>query len=837
MEGFIDTTSFCSGPIYFFDQLKPKVRKWKRETLEDQFLDPKAKDDVEELVQNLEHLSHKTEQSTEPESTQENMITLHAGEDKSYTLINSEPPRTSKCPPDSKFSKSYLHNTLFEEYKLIASEILCELEKTLKRYAHDGMDFPVGLINLMAYSWQDLTEDSDKNVSPKKMLGPDRNLEGDPRTMTVIDMKECKISPDAKEHPPEENQLVKARKVSRAVRNKPSGKTSLVGRNHGSQDGVPRIIHFSLTSKICFENGWIPCSKWEIQKLKADLSTAVKRLQITIVQIKLEEAKQKRDGFNKQLIMHHYNDPGEEEEMAESPQEPQAFWMELLVGKPQMPGMGEANPEMKKFHYALVDGSSLTYYPSGRLAVCQSYSDLPWGGLYTNIFSDCPDPVVLGTFTPFGCGSISFPHRKVIAMMFNQDGGILINKKGNIIREWMWPSKGKIEDPIEIGVNKYITVTISGRFAISLIYKWHPQSLKLSLAPVKYKPPHLPDKLFPDINPSSRDAKEMLATYKRKCRLLDFMTQSKDASSLADPVDTDPDDPGTDISLMHDLVTSIKLSRIQKKIKHILLHWLNYYRSTLGLESLHVCRLPMFAKKVIRKPEVKFTIPALSRNAEEAHWHKEYLRHRNTFLTMREFFKPSPYHRTSSISQCSRLPLLEKRKDLCLSSQLACPVVLRKTMCGEKGDMCRCSNQVIPEVTDLEYDNLISNQLSHMDQIIVVCVFSAKEEDKTIEEVTDLYQEISKFRNMPCIQSQLDSFRLLKYDVTSASKFTEADCPLLVRRHNLTPGIFLRALLMNDSTRGPMEEHPSPATGHSKEAQSDRKYMCCVWMSASLEKR
>lgn len=54
------------------------------------------------------------------------------------------------------------------------------------------------------------------------------------------------------------------------------------------------------------------------------------------------------------------------------------------------------------------------------------------------------------------------------------------------------------------------------------------------------------------------------------------------ASKLADPVDTDPDDPGADISLMHDLATSIELIRIQKKIKHILLHWLNYYRSTLG---------------------------------------------------------------------------------------------------------------------------------------------------------------------------------------------------------------------------------------------------------------
>ncbi|XP_026640243.1 uncharacterized protein C3orf20 homolog [Microtus ochrogaster] len=496
----------------------------------------------------------------------------------------------------------------------------------------------------------------------------------------------------------------------------------------------------------------------------------------------MEKAKQKRDRFNKPLVLRHYNDPEEEEEMEEPPQEPQAFWMELLVGKAQMPAMGEANPEMKKFHYALAD------------AVCQSYSDLPWGGLYTNIFSDWPNPVILGTFTPFGCGSISFPLRKTIAMMFNQDGGILISKKGSIIREWVWPSKGKIDDPIEIGVNKYITVTISGRFAITLIYKRHPQSLKLSLAPVKHRPPPLPDKLFPDINPSSRDAKETLAAYKKQCRMQELMAQNRDALKLADPVDTDPDDPGEDISLMHDLATSIELSRIQKKVKHILLHWLNYYRSTLGLESLHVCRLPTFAKKAIRKPKVSFTIPALTQSAKEADWYKECLRYRNNFLTLKEFFKPSPYHyihRTSTVSPCPRFPLLTKRKDLWFSSQLACPVVLRKTMCGEDGDICRCSCHIIPKVTDLEYDHLIGKQLSRMDQIIVVCVFSAKREDRTIEEVTDLYKEMNKCRNMPCIQSHLDPFRLLKYDVTSVSKFMKPGCPLLVRRHNLTPGIFL----------------------------------------------
>lgn len=41
---------------------------------------------------------------------------------------------------------------------------------------------------------------------------------------------------------------------------------------------------------------------------------------------------------------------------------------------------------------------------------------------------------------------------RIISMMFNQDGGMVISKKGNIVREWMWPSKGKLDDPVDVWV-------------------------------------------------------------------------------------------------------------------------------------------------------------------------------------------------------------------------------------------------------------------------------------------------------------------------------------------------------------------------------------------------
>lgn len=37
--------------------------------------------------------------------------------------------------------------------------------------------------------------------------------------------------------------------------------------------------------------------------------------------------------------------------------------------------------------------------------------------------------------------------------------------------------------------------------------------------------------LFPDINSASWDAKEMLATYKKKCRMEEFMSQIRDVSA------------------------------------------------------------------------------------------------------------------------------------------------------------------------------------------------------------------------------------------------------------------------------------------------------------------
>lgn len=37
-------------------------------------------------------------------------------------------------------------------------------------------------------------------------------------------------------------------------------------------------------------------------------------------------------------------------------------------------------------------------------------------------------------------------------MIFNHAGGMVMNKRGNIIREWIWPSSGKLDDPVHVRV-------------------------------------------------------------------------------------------------------------------------------------------------------------------------------------------------------------------------------------------------------------------------------------------------------------------------------------------------------------------------------------------------
>ncbi|XP_059742827.1 uncharacterized protein [Bos taurus] len=680
MEDFTEIKFLDTGPIYFFDQIKPKRKIWEKRKCEDHF----------PLLECTEGANYNPTRSIFKELEKAKLSTVaESGEKDEFISFGvSQTSSVSMLSTNLKFSKLQLQKSLFEEYKLTAAEILYELEEVLQKYAVYNITFPVGIVNLVDYSWHDLTSDAYKYATKNPMLKKCSALKDDTSIMTMIDLKGYKINSCSREECHKRNCLVKVKEDHHDAASKPVVKTSLVDQQQCSQisqdSSLPVVTHFSLTSKICLENGWVlqpPSSKLEILKWKTILDTAVKKLQVAIMQI------------------------------------------------------------------------------------------------------------------------------QVISMMFNQDGGMMLSKKGTTVREWIWPSKGKLDDPVEIWVNKFITVKISGRFAITLIYKWHPQSISLSLAPVKCKPfpPQLPEaprhlktaynlsQSLHDVNTMSEEARKLFKAYKVKCKQMKCITQNKDPSSLTDSVDIATFDPVMDISPMSDVVAIIKLRGLQTKAKHILLQWLDHYRFALGIETRHICKMPKFPQKVVRRRISTAKFP-LKQSTKESNENKEYLRYQNTFLKLKGMFKPLPLRqiqKTPASSPPVRLPLPIENKDAWFASQLVCPVVLRWALCGNGRNKCYCSTCRIPEVTDLEYDHLIFDQLSSVDQIIIVYVFSAKKKDRTMREMAKLYTKLNRHRSMPCVQCHSDAFRLMKYNVITASKFTSSKSPLLVQRHNVIPGIFL----------------------------------------------
>lgn len=129
-------------------------------------------------------------------------------QDEFYSFDISRTPSVAKCSPNLPFSKIYLQKGLFQEYKLIASEILHELGEILQKYAEYNIIYPAGIVNLMNYSWHDLTEGAYKCATKSSMLKKNSTLQRDSNAMT-------QISSFSREEYHKENHLVKAKKDHR----------------------------------------------------------------------------------------------------------------------------------------------------------------------------------------------------------------------------------------------------------------------------------------------------------------------------------------------------------------------------------------------------------------------------------------------------------------------------------------------------------------------------------------------------------------------------------------------------------------------------------------------
>ncbi|XP_059843756.1 uncharacterized protein LOC132403930 isoform X2 [Hypanus sabinus] len=682
----------------------------------------------------------------------------------------------------------------FPRQKFPVSHLLDEINGMILHCQIDEIPFPQGLENILNYGWKDFI----KNVTYIKRGWPTatckyaclqrpfshRSALSKISVQSIINDIDKSISktqaPTGEVSARGDNKLFGATPVKGKKKDKRKQ-----GKAESSKGLHPTgfTINFSISSKTSMKQGWI-IEPYDDTLAKVDWKTIytlmLEKIQAANSKIKLQRMSMAKHGFDKPVILLHYEEArtvplGKYWKQASAP----AF--ALKDGKPPIPVMKVENPALNKLHYALNDGSCIIYYPSGNIAVCRSHSGLSCpGAFYTNIFDDSAvRPTLLGSFTPFGDGSIFLPGEKSRVLLYHEEGGLLINENEISMKQWKWPKRGNLPEPIWMQVNDYITVRINGRFSINFTYKWQYEYIRFPLSPLPDVIPPQPNKMF-----------------KRK------------QSSLHRPVDF------TVGTQRVSNITIQSLRQLHRKIKTIIDNWMEHYRMETGLKSkavepdlqlqkslpaLDPLNIPAAPKR--RFPDstsyVRFlTIPTVDKIkcvprscTFTSNW-PLLISREDSFAVLLASRRGS--FNGTTVKHRPQFPKVHKEEKPWLQSPGSCPVALRSAMLGEGLKPCKCSVNKVPHITDLEFDTFIERATAEIRQIVLVCVVSSHSQPMPCESmIQELYEERNRNRSQPCAQSRLDSFRILKYDIDTANDHTGRRSALLIERHNVTPGMFL----------------------------------------------
>ncbi|KAM6960661.1 uncharacterized protein C3orf20-like [Aplochiton taeniatus] len=203
-----------------------------------------------------------------------------------------------------------------------------------------------------------------------------------------------------------------------------------------------------------------------------------------------------------------------------------------------------------------------------------------------------------------------------------------------------------------------------------------------------------------------------------------------------------------------------ELRRLQHRIWNTVDDWLELYRTATGIKCPDVERMPIG--------------PSRSRSKKEVH----------SLMFPRRIAPQAPAMAAFPTSSTS-------------GPSSPCPALLRAALLGEDARrLCRCSSRTMPLVTDVEYNAFVARQPAHSEQILVVCVSAQRQplrshSHSTEDALEQLYERRNRNRTMPCTQCQLDSFRLVRYEMSTATTCSGPPSTLLLQRHNAAPGMFL----------------------------------------------
>ncbi|XP_044049426.1 uncharacterized protein C3orf20-like isoform X2 [Siniperca chuatsi] len=805
-------TEFRTGPLYFFDQPTKRIKGARRNIL---YLAQ-----LEDSIKSCRENDNKEGKSDEP-TQRPSGETLGDGEPDTSSAVGAARSIKGQDPMDA--------------YKRAAPLLLNELARLLSqhKWSAEGC-IPHGIVNILNDSWQDLT------AGAAHMKSPEQAKRGKSKGSLKLDQARSRqVSANDKREAGERNSW-DVENVGPSVR-KPqvSSNPRMKKRNQKpSRAHSSTTASFSISSNGCEDPGWITQPKQpscdEPQRISL-CQWVLERLQATRNPEKLLTTEQ---DLNKTLILRHYGDA--KAKLKDRGARRKVQPATLVNGMPRIPEVKQQDPAWQKLHYRINDGSSFIYYPSGCMAVCQSHSGLPCGGFYTTVFSDSECPVILLTITAFGHGAVTHPLSSAITAVWNQDGGYICDHRGNITKEWRWQTDCTLRENIIIQLSDLICVRLLSGTSAMLSFRCNNESVQLPLSALS------------NIN-QSKEMPCLLTEGKFASDAAQDLLLAKKTKSPSVVLESKRNLTQTPVLQMVGEVEGLEepsaqwrrgghvgreLKRLQQRVQNTLDDWLDYYRVAIGIKCPDMQRMPDAPLRTRLRREVQSAaLPSLNpperadakpvqpeegRN-ELLHRHlstpaersldsyvklprtpkkrtKEEPRvtqigplqiHGNIKLES-VIFPNSPDLQPSAVTRCPASPSFTPSTPLTV-----CPALLRAALLGEGGHRrCCCSATLMPVVMDLEFDAFVMGQPPHSQQILVVCVTLPRQPVHTQagpeqDVLEQLYRRRNKHRTMPCTQCQMDSFRLVRYEVSTGKSSCGVENILLQQRHNAAPGMVL----------------------------------------------
>ncbi|CAL9696864.1 unnamed protein product [Knipowitschia caucasica] len=750
------------GPVYFFDQPR-RIRNKGRRT-------------------NLDLGMRKEEWQTE---------------NKNQRVLSGE-EQEEDSPELSSLVFSLKEQDVMDTYKHKAPQLLSELAHVLSqhKWSAEGR-VPHGLVNILYYTWQEQLPPAPQHQKSLTLS----NIDLSPQSISRHQKREVAIG-QAK---PQVRTSASVKKKSIAYKESSRSSTSLsfsILNQSSSDQGSDCIIQQHHTS--CFEDIYL--YKWAAGRLQEARNTTAS----------LSE-------HNRSILLRHYGDP----------QRVKSDWTKarlgvLLNGLPQIPDW-QPPENQQKLHYRINDGSSIIYYPSGRMAVCQSCSGQPPGGFYSNVFSDSDPPLIIATITAFGHGSV-MPSRSSSAMsaVWDRAGGFMFDHKGKGTKEWSWTAG--FSKRIVIGISEEMTLHLLSGTSAVLKFKCAKECVQLPISA-------LPNSntfntmlcLKTDTQFSSDTAQDLLSVPSPVVCSDNNRTETcvSSCSWYCPHAVRAPERPEDTVSVWRKEGKAVReLRKIQQRAQCILESWMDLYCVATGIRCPNMQWMPDVPPRSRLKREVQLAaLPSLNLSQrtnpepqkEEQHKLLPRPKHQNrapspprpqtknpkedhpiTRIGPVQFYgcikresvilPVDPDQQTTSAPHPVQLPSSP-------SGPLThCPVLLRAALSGDiTPRRCCCSALTMPLVKDSEYDLFVLGQPRHSHQMLIVWVTCQNLNPDALGRAAPekLYRTRNKHRMMPCTQCQMDSFRLVRYDIAVPKPCYEAEKCLLQQRHNACPDMVL----------------------------------------------